>query len=147
MRCRAAVAAAAAPLLVVPLTSLGADAAPVLRFSRVQYDSPGSDTGGNRSLNSEWVELTNHGKRARVLTGWTIRDRTNHVYRFPTFKLRPGKSVRVHTGRGSNSRTDLYWRQTWYVWDNAGDKAILRNRHGVTLDTCKWGDGDGRTAC
>jgi hypothetical protein len=146
-RSRGVIAATLASLVVLPLTSLSADAAPVVRFSRVQYDSPGSDTGSNSSLNAEWIEVTNHGRRAKVLTAWTIRDTAHHVYRFPTFKLRPGTTVRLHTGRGANTRRDLYWRQDWYVWDNGGDKAVLKNRHGITVDTCKWGDGDGNTAC
>jgi hypothetical protein len=28
-----------------------------IRFAKIYYDSPGSDTGSNRSLNNEWVCL------------------------------------------------------------------------------------------
>ena len=118
-----------------------------VRFSKVQYDSPGHDTGNNKSLNDEWVVVINHGHRAKQLSGWSIRDRQGHVFKFPTFKLRPGKSVKLHTGRGTNSNKDLYWKQTGYVWNNTGDKAILKNKSKTVVDTCKWGDGDGRTAC
>lgn len=147
MRIRIVIAAIATSALVLPLTTVEAEAAPVVRFSGVQYDSPGSDTGSNTSLNAEWARVTNYGKRSRTLTGWTIRDPEGHVYKFPTFKLGPGKSVRLHTGRGSNTRTDLYWRQGNYVWNNTGDKAILKNKAKVTIDTCKWGDGGGYTSC
>jgi hypothetical protein len=117
------------------------------RFSGVQYNSPGSDTGSNRSLNAEWVVITNHSSRAQVMTGWKLRDRTGYIFTFPTFSLGAGRSVKIHTGSGANSRTDLYWRQGYYVWNNTGDKAILKNRSGVVVDTCSWGDGSGYTGC
>jgi hypothetical protein len=136
--------------LVVPVTLLEASAAgraPV-SFSRVQYDSPGSDRGSNRSLNAEWIRVTNHGNKVRRLAGWTIRDRANHVYRFPrNFRLRPGRSVQIHTGSGRNTRSHLYWRQNWYVWNNDGDRAVLRSRSGARKDICRWGAGSGRKRC
>jgi hypothetical protein len=147
MRSRAAVAAATASLLIVPLTAVEATSAPVIRFSRIQYDSPGADTGSNKSLNAEWARVTNYGSKALVLTGWTIRDPEGHVYRFPKFRLKPDRSVRLHTGKGTNTARDLYWRQDWYVWNNTGDKAILKNKAKVTVDVCKWGAGGGSTAC
>ena len=48
---------------------------------------------------------------------------------------------------GANTQTDRYWHEQWYVWNNTGDKAILRNSSGGTVDTCSWPDGDGNTAC
>jgi Lamin Tail Domain len=55
------------------------------------------------------VTITNTGTTTRTLTGWTVRDLANHVYTIPSFKLGAGKSVRLHTGKGTNSSTDLYW--------------------------------------
>ena len=100
-RVLAPVAATLAAALMVPISAGPAQAASPITISGVQYDSPGSDLGGNRSLNAEWVRLTNRGSRATALTGWTLRDRANHVYRFGTFKLGAGKSVVIHTGRGT----------------------------------------------
>jgi hypothetical protein len=126
--------------------SAGAAAAPV-RFSRIQYDSPGSDTGSNKSLNAEWAKITNFSASKRTLTGWTVRDPQAHVYKFLTFTLGAGNSVKLHTGHGTNTKTDVYWRQDNYVWNNTGDKAILKNKAGTTVDTCKWGDGSGVINC
>ncbi len=150
MRTRLASALAATTLTILPAlsaTDAAAFAAPAVRFSAVQYDSPGNDTGSNRSVNAEWIKVTNRSSQARTLTGWTIRDTANHVYRFGTFKLGAGNSVRLHTGKGSNTRTDRYWGEGYYVWNNTGDKAILRNSQGTTVDTCSWGDGNGNTSC
>jgi len=136
---------------LVPTSSSSAATAqsqPPIRFSRIVYDSPGPDTGSNASLNAEWARITNFTAKARKLTGWTVRDVSGHVFRFPTFTLRAGASVKIHTGRGANTRTDLYWRQGNYVWNNDGDKAILKNAAGVRIDTCKWGSsGSGATNC
>ena len=143
-------AMAASALLVATLvqaTAGPAEAVSPTRFSGVQYDSPGDDTGSNRSLNAEWVRITNHSSHARVMTGWKLRDITGFVYVFPSFTLGAGRSVKVHTGSGTNSRTDLYWRLNGYVWNNTGDKATLKDRHGVVIDTCSWGDGSGYIGC
>ena len=147
MRVRTLIAALAAAVLALPLSAVGADAASPLRFSGAQYDSPGSDTGSNASLNAEWIRVTNHGKRMRNMTGWTIRDASGHVYRFPKLRLGPGHSVRLHTGKGRNTRRNLYWQHSWYVWNNTGDRAVLRTRAGVRIDVCRWGDGGGYTSC
>src|SRR5262245_28445426 len=133
--------------LVGTLVASPADAAGPAKLGRIQYDSPGSDRGSNASLNAEWATIANKGAKTRTLTGWTLRDTAGHVFRFPTFKLKPGKSVRIHTGRGSNDANDLYWRQDWYVWNNDGDKAILKNKAGTKADSCSWGDGPGATNC
>jgi hypothetical protein len=41
----------------------------------IQYDSPGHDDRSRRSLNAEWVDVTNTGRRAVNLDGWTLSDR------------------------------------------------------------------------
>jgi hypothetical protein len=61
------------------------------------------------------------------LTGWTLRDRAGHVYRFRYIRLGPGHSVTVHTGKGDNRSGQRYWGQGYYVWNNDGDRATLRS--------------------
>lgn len=88
-----------------------------MRLSRVQYDSPGSDKGSNKRLNAGWVRVENLGGKAKVLTGWTIRDPEGHLFTFPAFGT------------------------------NTGDRAVMRNKRGVRVDTCRWNDGSGSTPC
>jgi len=145
---RAAITALAAlTVLAVPASPAHAKAAASVKFSTVQYDSPGDDTGSNTSLNKEWIRVTNSGTTTQTLTGWTVRDPQAHIYVFPAYKLKPGKSVTVHTGAGSNTRTDLYWDAGGYVWNNSGDKAILKDGTRKLVDTCTWGDGPGSATC
>ncbi|MCW6005497.1 lamin tail domain-containing protein [Micromonospora sp. CPCC 205371] len=122
-------------------------ATPPLRFHGAQYDSPGSDTGSNTSLNAEWISLINTGASAVNLKGWTIRDKAGHVYTFTSDYTIPAKNGRlwVHTGKGTNNAQNRYWWRSWYVWNNTGDTAYLRKPSGAQVDTCTWGNKSGRT--
>ncbi|MFE2231728.1 lamin tail domain-containing protein [Streptomyces sp. NPDC059442] len=108
-------------------------------ISRVQADSPGRDNRSNRSLNAEWVEITNNTRHAISLKGWTLRDEDGHRYKFDNYRLAGRTTVRIHTGEGRDTRTDLLQDRRNYVWDNHSDKATLRDDHGRTVDTASWG--------
>ncbi|MCA1706905.1 MAG: lamin tail domain-containing protein [Actinobacteria bacterium] len=134
-----------APLLAGALFSVAvaAPAFAAIRFTKIQYESPGPDTGSNDSLNAEFVVIKNKGTRAKILTGWKLIDKrtapeANRVYRFPTFKLRPGRTVKIHTGKGTNTAGDLYWGKTTYVWGDDQDTAFLKNRAGREIDKCSY---------
>lgn len=144
MRTRPAliITALTAALIVPLMASQSAQAATYpLHFTKIQYDSPGSDTGSNSSLNAEYVTIKNTSTVKRSLTGYTIKDAANHTYKFGTFSLGAGKSVRIHTGTGTNTSTDRYWGSGAYIWNNTGDKAYLRNASSTLRDTCSWGSG------
>ncbi|MFD7947852.1 lamin tail domain-containing protein [Streptomyces sp. NPDC059744] len=111
---------------------------PRVEISAVQADSPGRDNRTNWSLNAEWVELTNNNRRAVNLDGWTLRDEDGHRYRFDDVRLAGRATVRIHTGIGRDTRTDLYQDRRNYVWDNRSDTATLRDDRGRTVDTESW---------
>jgi Lamin Tail Domain len=120
-----------------------AAAAPNVRFGIIWYDPHGSDTPiTNAKLNGEYVVIRNPRATAVQLEGFRVRDADGHVYTFGRLRLGPGKAVRLHTGEGTNTRTDRYWGQDNYVWDNDGDTARLRNAAGVLIDTCAWTDSN-----
>jgi hypothetical protein len=60
------------------------------------------------------------------------------VYTFGTYKLGAGKTVKIHTGKGSNTARDRYWRSDEYIWNNDGDRAKLKNKAGSVIDTCSY---------
>jgi hypothetical protein len=102
-----------------------AEAAGAVQFTRIQYDSPGTDTGSNYSLITEYVQLKNVSTRT--------------VNRFASnFYLRPGATVTIRTGKGTNTTTTRYWGRSSYVWNNTGDKAYLRTPSGAQMDYCAW---------
>jgi hypothetical protein len=104
----------------------------------VQYDSPGRDTGTNASLNAEWVTVVNTSRRAVNLSGWTLSDADHHSYRFTHLRLAGHASVRVHTGTGRDTNTNVFQNRRNYVWNNDNDTATLRDDDGRVADTTSW---------
>ena len=145
-RILAAIAACAITLTTVLSVSAPASAAPSLRFHGAQYDSPGKDTRSNTSLNKEWISLINTGANAVNLSGYTIRDKANHVYTFGDITIAAnGGRIWLHTGKGTSTARNVYWGSGNYIWNNTGDTASLRKPSGTTTDTCKWKRKSGRT--
>ncbi len=126
-----------------------AEAAPAMQITKVYYNSPGTDTKDNSSLNGEWVRIKNTASTSRTITGWTLRDAAGYVYTFPKTTVAAGASIYVHTGSGSNSSTKRYWGKSWHVWNNSGDEKVrLRNASGTAVDSCDYtGNSDGYTTC
>ena len=50
----------------------------------------------------------------------------------------PHGYVTIHTGQGARNQTDRYWNLRWYVWNNTGDTATLKNAGGHLLDRCSY---------
>lgn len=126
----------AAPLLTLAPTATAATTG--ITLGRIWYDSPGADKGSNTSLNQEYVTVRNTTKKTVALKGWKINDRSGHSYTIPGGSLAPGKSARIHTGKGTNNGSHRYWGKTWYVWNNTGDTATLTSPTGKKADTCTW---------
>ncbi|MFF3895120.1 lamin tail domain-containing protein [Streptomyces sp. NPDC001812] len=134
------VAAAALPASAVQ------DRAPDRRqvvISDVQYNAPGPDTRSNRSLNGEWVNITNRSRHSVDLRGWTLRNSKGDKYTFRHLRLNGRSTVTVHTGSGRDTRHDVYQDRRHHIWDNHSDRATLSDRRGSVVDTESWGRGHG----
>jgi hypothetical protein len=105
----------------------------------IQYDSPGPDNRSTRSLNAEWVTVTNTARSAINLNNWTLSDADHHTYRFNHVRLGGHQSVRVHTGTGRDTARNLYQDRRAYMWNNNTDTATLRNANGHLIDSKSWG--------
>ncbi|WP_393087793.1 lamin tail domain-containing protein [Streptomyces sp. LN704] len=108
-------------------------------ISDVQADSPGFDDRSNRSLNRQWIDVTNTSRHSVNLDGWTLSDEDGHTYTFRHYRLDGRSTVRVHTGIGRDTYRDVYQDRRNYVWDNRSDTATLRNDHGRFIDDASWG--------
>ncbi|MFC1439057.1 lamin tail domain-containing protein [Streptacidiphilus sp. N1-10] len=128
-----ALAAAAAVLTIVPAQAAGS-----VHLTKIYYNSPGSDTRSNASLDAEYVVITNTTGAAVNLKGWVLVDASNHKYTFTSFSLAKGKSVTIHTGHGTNTATNRYWGSGNYIWNNDKDKATLKRASGAVQDTCAY---------
>ncbi|MFI1155095.1 lamin tail domain-containing protein [Streptomyces sp. NPDC020817] len=91
-------------------------------------DSPGRDDRSNRSLNNEWVEITNTTRDAVNLRGWTLRDADGNRYR----------SASTPAAATTPAPTSFQNRRDC-IWGNNGDTATLRDDRGRTVDTESWG--------
>ena len=102
----------------------------------------GPDPDTNAGRNAEYIVIRNSGARNIALTGWVLHDvpraATTNSFVFPRFTLRAGHTVRIHTGSGSNTGSDLYWGKSVYVWGDDSDTATLLNGSGTVLGTCSW---------
>lgn len=134
------VAAAAVGAMALPASAAGPAhrALPTVKITAVQYDAPGVDTRADSSLNKEWVQLTNTTGQAIDLDGWTLSGEDGDTYTFDAYRLAAHATVRVHTGEGVDTRTDLFQDRRRHVWDNYADTAILRNGRARLVDEFTW---------
>jgi micrococcal nuclease len=99
-----------------------------------EANAPGNDNLP-ANLNGEYVVICNPTSADVSLTGWRLQDEgPHHSYAFPTFTLRAGARVTVHSGAGRNTASDLYWNSDGAVWNNDGDCASLVNPAGTLID-------------
>lgn len=82
----------------------------------------------------EQVVLTNIGAKVN-LAGWTLADGEGHKFTFPDLTLLANAEVKVHTARGTNSASDLYWGQADARWGASGTVAYLRDPAGRLIAT------------
>jgi hypothetical protein len=148
---RAAAVAVISAVFLSILTSLASPAQAVsyMQIDVIYYNSPGSDTGSNTSLNGEWIRLKNTDSINHTLTGWTVRDTSGHVYTFPTTTIKAKSTVTLKSGSGTDGISTRYWQKSWYVWNNAspGDTAYLRGPSGTLHDSCKYPGGATSVTC
>jgi micrococcal nuclease len=107
-----------------------------VRITALHYDAPGRD---ELAPNGEWVELTNEGDAPVNLSGYTLEDEGPHLYTFGAVVLSPGATVRIYSGRGSDTADELYWGLVGdAVWNNGGDTAYLRDSTGTFVDAFSY---------
>lgn len=80
-------------------------------------------------LESERVKISRTGLGELSLAGWQLDDGSGHRYLFPQLNLFEGGSVFLHTTKGLDSATDLYWGLSQPAWQS-GETLILRDEKG-----------------
>ncbi len=88
---------------------------------------------GPGSLTNEQVILTNLSGQVNM-AGWTMSDGEGNQFTFPSLSLLSKGEVIVHTAKGTNTPTDLYWGQSAPVWAS-GKVAYLRDPSGKLIAT------------
>lgn len=87
-----------------------------------QFDAEGND---NDNINGEWFILLNNSGETIFLQNFYFYDESYHRYLFPDYVLKSGSSIKVHTGNGENTATNLYAGFDEPIWNNAGDTLFI----------------------
>ena len=75
---------------------------------------------------NEFVEITLDSRYVTTptfdMTGFTLQNKRGDVFTFPPgFQMQIGRSVRVYTGPGVGTDTELFWGLGAGVWDNTNE--------------------------
>jgi micrococcal nuclease len=102
-----------------------------VRIIRVEYDAPGDDS---LNLNEEYI--TFKVLVSGTLLGYSVEDQTGHRYRFPDQVFNKGDVVKLHSGAGVDSQTDLYWGASGAaIWNNSGDTVKVLDPQDQIVET------------
>ena len=115
---------AATESLSTPLPTPTSSGPPLVEIGQVR---------GSGDLASEVVIVRNRGGTAS-LENWILSDAEGSAFTFPGITLFADGEVRVHTGSGNNTATDLYWNQSAPAW-SGGELITLRDAQGKSVDT------------
>jgi hypothetical protein len=88
----------------------------------------------NYTTEDQSVEIANNGTSNISFTGWKLINMMKaKTYSFPAgFSLIPGTTVKVHSGQGNDTSTDLYnSKQAW----GKTDTAILKDASGKIVSS------------
>ena len=98
----------------------------------------GVDDDANPNNESVRIELTPSFATEGTfdLTGYRLEDDDGNVYTFPDgFQLQTSVPVRVFSGTGADTSTELYWGRPDPVWSNTGlERAHLLDPAGAAVD-------------
>ncbi len=105
-----------------------------VKIVEMHADAQGND---NENLTDEWVEIT--ASETVDLTGWTLADASSsHRFIFPEITLAAGESIKIITGCGNTTDSELFWCSRGAVWNNSGDRASLRNADGIEVSSLAY---------
>jgi 5-hydroxyisourate hydrolase-like protein (transthyretin family) len=102
----------------------------------IHADAAGDD---RRNLNGEYALVRNTGAAAINLAGWKL-DAGDRSQRFslPSYPLKKGSTVRIHTGRGTTKEGHLYLGSGRPIWNNEGDTATLIDPHNIAVSRYRY---------
>lgn len=94
----------------------------------LEYNAEGDDRD---NINGEYVTFRNKCLEPMDLAGFIMSDASDTTYTFPAFVLGNKSTVSVHSGKGEDNQTDLYWGRGSPVWNNQGDTLLVWNSTGT----------------
>jgi micrococcal nuclease len=112
----------------------GAEGESPLKIVTLEYNPPGDDT---LSLNEEYVVFA--VLVSGSLAGYSVQDQTGHRYDFADRTYLTGETVTLHTGKGTETETDLYWGASdAAIWNNDGDTVMVLDSEGHVVTSYSY---------
>jgi micrococcal nuclease len=108
----------------------GAAPSPI-RIATVKYNPSGDDT---LDLNEEYIvfQVLVRGS----LKGYAVEDETGHRFDFSDRVFKKGDKITLHSGKGANTPTDLYWGASGAaIWNNGGDTVKVLDPEGHIVES------------
>jgi Lamin Tail Domain len=115
-----------------------------VKIAKIHYAQSGTN------LNTEYIVFKNRSSSAVQMKGWEVisaPSSDNQHYFFPRTKIPAGGTLTLYSGSGTNSKGKRYWGAPSARWNNDGDKAVLKNTTGTTVDTCLYAGGGTTAYC
>lgn len=106
-----------------------------VRIVGYQFKSP--YTPEKNYLEEEWIILKNFDDHTINLTNWVVRNSVRKRFTIPEYYLKPGASVKIHTGRGINTEADIYLGFTEEFWNNEIDSITVYDSSWQQVDYWK----------
>ncbi len=94
-----------------------------------------SDINPSSDEKNDYVEIKNAESSTNDLTDWWIKADSGERYDFPSgFDLGGGDEVKVRSGIGSDTSSNLYWGLSDSLWTDKDNCAYLRDDDGDLID-------------
>lgn len=106
-------------------------------IDRVKINAPGND---RRNPNGEWIRIENVGDDRASLRDYMIRVGKRQYHFVKNVWVDPGDTITVRIGRGSDTRSTLYWGHHRDLLRNKGKVVSLWTPQRERVDCVDWGD-------
>ncbi|MGB9608934.1 MAG: thermonuclease family protein [Minisyncoccia bacterium] len=110
-----------------------------VKISKIFADAAGDD---NKNKNGEWIELKNDCPTDMNLNNWFLKDSSaNNKYIFKNFVLKSGSLVKIYSGCGIDTFSELFWQcpeGKYAIWNNSGDHAFLYDNFGNLVNEYEY---------
>jgi len=110
---------------------------PRLLDVRVEWSCCNVRGGNAQDPNGEWVCFKTYDSQPADLASWYVEDAALHRYTFHACVLVPGAIVRLHSGAGADTTTDVYWGGST-VWNNTHDTVDLYDCFGRNVSHLRY---------
>jgi micrococcal nuclease len=108
-----------------------------LKIADVRYNPPGDDT---LDLDEEYVVF--QVLATGSLRGYAVEDESGHHFDFSDRTYQKGQTITLHSGRGTDTQSDLYWGATGAaIWNNDGDMVKILDSSGHVVESYAYDAG------